>query len=83
MVGNISPNIDLPLQAVVTRELSIYGSCASNGEYPQCIDLLSKGLIQVEPLITGKASLDEGPECFERLYNGEAGAMKVIIQPKG
>ena len=81
LVGNLAPQVELPLQAVVTRELSIYGSCASNGEYPECIEYLRSGAIRVEPLITARATLDEGPGWFQRLYDGEPGAMKVVIQP--
>jgi L-iditol 2-dehydrogenase len=81
LVGNLAPQVEIPLQAVVTRELSIYGSCASNGEYPQCIEYLRRGDIRVEPLITATATLEEGPEWFSRLYGGEPGAMKVVIQP--
>ncbi len=81
LVGNLSPNVQMPLQAIVTRELNILGTCASNGEYPQCIELLEKGAIKVQPLITAKASLDEGPDWFKRLYAGEPGAMKVILDP--
>ncbi|WP_417847382.1 zinc-dependent alcohol dehydrogenase [Thalassoglobus sp.] len=83
LVGNLAPKVEIPLQAIVTRELTLYGSCASNGEYPACIDLLERGDIKVEPLITAKASLEEGPDYFARLYKGEPGAMKVIIQPNG
>lgn len=83
LVGNLAPKVEVPLQAIVTRELTLYGSCASNGEYPACIDLLERGNIKVEPLITAKASLEEGPGFFDRLYNGEPGAMKVILQPNG
>lgn len=81
LVGNLSPNVQMPLQAIVTRELNILGTCASNGEYPQCIELLEKGAIKVQPLITARASLDEGPDWFKRLYAGEPGAMKVILDP--
>lgn len=81
LVGNLSPQVDLPLQKVVTRELSIFGSCASNGEIPQCIDLLSRGAIKVQPLITALAKLEDGPQWFQRLYDGEPGAMKVVLQP--
>lgn len=81
LVGNLSPKIDLPLQAVVTRELTIYGSCASNGEYPECIEYLRRGDIRVQPLITATAKLEEGPQWFEKLYAGVPGAMKVILQP--
>ena len=81
LVGNLAPKVDFPLQSVVTRELTLHGTCGSNGEYPECIDLLASGAIQVEPLITAKATLDEGAEWFDRLYAAEAGLMKVILQP--
>ncbi|MBT5915076.1 MAG: galactitol-1-phosphate 5-dehydrogenase [Opitutae bacterium] len=81
LVGNLAPEVDLPLQAVVTRELSLFGTCASAGEYPQCIELMSNGSIQVDPLISATVSLEEGPSWFERLYKREPGLMKVILQP--
>ncbi len=81
LVGNLAPRVDLPLQSIVTREISVHGSCASNGEYPQCIDLMSRGDIRVEPLISEKISLDDAPGWFERLYAGQEGLMKVIVQP--
>lgn len=81
LVGNLAPTVEMPLQSVVTREVRLQGSCASNGEYPQCIDLLARGAIQVEPLITARASLEDGPDWFSRLYGGEPGAMKVLLRP--
>ena len=81
LVGNLAPNVNMPLQSIVTREISIYGTCASSGEYPACIDLLERQAIRVEPLITAKASLAQGPDWFARLYAGEPGAMKVILDP--
>lgn len=81
LVGNLSPNVEIPLQKVVSRELTLYGSCASRGEYPECIDLMNSGDIQVEPLISLKAPLADGPELFEKLYGGKSGLMKVILQP--
>lgn len=81
LVGNLAPQVELPLQQVVTREITLYGSCSSRGEYPACIQLMSRGEIQVRPLITALAPLDEGPAWFERLYNHEPGLMKVILQP--
>ncbi len=83
LVGNLAPQVELPLQAIVTRELSLYGSCASNGEYPECIEYLRRGDIRVDALITAKASLEDGPDWFARLYAGEPGAMKVVLQPNG
>jgi L-iditol 2-dehydrogenase len=81
LVGNISPAIELPLQQVVTGELTLLGTAASSGEYPRSIELLHKGAIDVRPLITAVAPLEEGPRMFERLYGREPGLMKVVLQP--
>ena len=81
LVGNIAPAIDLPLQAVVTRQIRLQGSCASCGEYPACIDLISSGAIRVDPLISAVAPLAEGAAWFGRLYRHEPGLMKVILRP--
>ncbi|MEZ6127385.1 MAG: galactitol-1-phosphate 5-dehydrogenase [Planctomycetaceae bacterium] len=81
IVGNLAPTIELPLQSVVTRELNIFGSCASAGEYPACVNLLASGRIQVEDMITAKAPLEQGHDWFSRLYAGEPNAMKVVLCP--
>jgi len=81
LVGNLSPNVELPLQDVVSREISVLGSCASNGEIPECIELLTRGVVNVDPIISLRAPLDDGPELFARLYRGDKTLMKVIIQP--
>ncbi len=81
LIGNITPKIDLNLQAVVTREIRLQGTCGSCGEYPACIDLLSRGLVKVDPFISAKAPLAEGASWFNRLYNHEPNLMKVILQP--
>ncbi len=81
LVGNLSPQVEWPLQSVVTRELTLSGSCASSGEYPVCLDLMAQGTIQVEPLVSAVVPLAEAPGWFERLYRREAGLMKVIVRP--
>jgi L-iditol 2-dehydrogenase len=81
LVGNLSPNVELPLQEVVSREIAVLGSCASNGEFTESIDLLARGAVDVDPIISLAAPLDDGPALFERLHRGDATLMKVIIQP--
>ena len=81
LVGNISPDVTLPLQKVVTRQIRLQGSCASAGEYPQAIALMARGAIRVKPLITAVAPLAEGPQWFERLYAREPNLMKVVLTP--
>jgi L-iditol 2-dehydrogenase len=81
LVGNVSPEVKLPLQKVVSRQLRLQGSCASAGEYPKAIELVSSGEIQVKPLITAVAPLADGPQWFERLYAREPNLMKVVLTP--
>ena len=81
LVGNLAPQIDVPLQYVVTRQIRLQGSCASCGEYPQCIDLMARGIIQVAPLISAVAPLAEGASWFDRLYRHEPGLGKVVLCP--
>ncbi|HEY4235652.1 MAG TPA: galactitol-1-phosphate 5-dehydrogenase [Lacipirellulaceae bacterium] len=83
LVGNVTPEVPLPLQTVVTRELTLLGSCASAGEYPRAIELIATGAIRVAPLLTAVSTLATGPEWFERLYAREPGLMKVVLCPTG
>jgi L-iditol 2-dehydrogenase len=82
LIGNLAAEAPFPLQTVVTKELTLVGSCASAGEYPHAIELVASGAIRVAPLITAIAPLAEGARWFERLYAGEPGTMKVILQPQ-
>ncbi len=81
LVGNVSPEVTLPLQKVVTRQIRLQGSCASAGEYPRAMELMSSEFIRVKPLITAVAPLEEGPRWFERLYAREPNLMKVVLTP--
>jgi L-iditol 2-dehydrogenase len=81
LVGNIAPKTELLLQQVVTRELTLYGSCGSQGEYPECLDLITAGKIQLDPLISAVAPLSDGARWFDQLYHGQSNLLKVILQP--
>jgi L-iditol 2-dehydrogenase len=82
LVGNITPQVTLPLQKVVSRQIRLQGSCASAGEYPQAIELVSSGKIRVTPLITAIAPLSDGAKWFERLHSREPNLMKIVIDPR-
>ena len=60
LIGNIAPSVELPLQVVVTRELTLYGTCASAGEYAACLRMMARGEIDVAPLVSAVAPLSEG-----------------------
>jgi L-iditol 2-dehydrogenase len=81
LVGNLAAKIEWPLQWAVTRELTIYGSCASAGEYPECLEFMASGAVDVRPLISGVVPLAEGAACFQRLHDREPGLLKIILAP--
>jgi L-iditol 2-dehydrogenase len=81
LVGNVAPKVEIPLQSVVSRQIRLQGSAASSGEYPVCIDLLARGAIRVDSLLTTTAPLEQGPSWFERLYNREPNLLKVVLEP--
>ena len=81
LIGNVAPTIELGLQSTVTRQIRLQGSCASSGEYPACISLISRGAIRVEPLISAVAPLEDGASWFHRLYERERGLLKVVLEP--
>jgi L-iditol 2-dehydrogenase len=81
LVGNITPIVDLSLQKVVTRQLTVNGSAASCGEYPSSIGLIADGKVAVDGIISAVAPLREGPDWFARLIKGGEPLLKVILEP--
>ncbi len=81
LIGNVTPDVGFPLQSVVTREITVYGSCASANDYPACLALMGRGAIQAAPIISASVPLEQGAEMFDRLYAKEAGLTKVILHP--
>ncbi len=81
LIGNVVPTVEIPLQTVVSRQIRLQGTAGSAGEYPECIEMLASGRINVKPLISMVAPLEEGAAWFDRLHSREANLMKVILTP--
>jgi L-iditol 2-dehydrogenase len=81
LIGNLKSEVELALQTVVTGEITLRGSCASSGDYPACLDMIARGAIKVDPIISAAAPLADGARWFQRLYEKEKGLIKVILNP--
>ena len=81
LIGNVTPRIQVNLQDIVSRELTLRGSCAIAGEYRACLDLIAAGRIRAKPLISRILPLTEGPGAFDALHRGDPGLMKIVLQP--
>jgi L-iditol 2-dehydrogenase len=79
LVGNVMPRIELGLQSVVSREITLYGVCASNGEYADCVQLIASGKIPVDRFISEYARLEDGQAVFDRLYHGAEGNIRTVF----
>ena len=81
LVGLLAAKVELPMQTIITRELTINSSYISCGEYPACLDLMARSAINVEPLMSAVAPLADGAAWFARLHAGNEGLIKVILEP--
>ncbi|MFP4151255.1 MAG: zinc-dependent alcohol dehydrogenase [Alkalispirochaeta sp.] len=81
IIGNFAAEVTVPLQYLVTRQITVKGSNASAGEYPACLELIRSGAIELDGLISAVAPLSEGAEWFRRLYRNDEGLLKVILVP--
>jgi threonine dehydrogenase-like Zn-dependent dehydrogenase len=81
LIGNVTPFVQVNLQEIVMRELTIRGSCAIAGEYPACLDLMAAGRIQAKPLISRIVPLADGQAAFDALHHGEPELMKIVLKP--
>ena len=81
LVGNVSPSVEIPLQAVVSRQISLQGSCAISGEYPIALDLMARKKINVKAILSATAPLSEGEAWMNKLYKREGNLLKVVLVP--
>lgn len=51
------------------------------GDYPACLNMIARGAINVDALISATAPLSDGARWFERLYGKDKGLMKVVLTP--
>lgn len=80
-VGNSAPEVPVPMQQLVTRELTVRGSYGFVGEFAEAIDALATGAIDVGALVETVAGLEEGEELFRRLAAGTLPSVKVVLAP--
>jgi L-idonate 5-dehydrogenase len=71
-------DMTLPVQALTAKELDLRGSFRFHEEFATAVELMQKGLIDVEPLITHTMALDDAEAAF-KIANDRSQAMKAQI----
>jgi L-iditol 2-dehydrogenase len=80
-IGNSAPNVEVPMQEVVTRELQVQGSYGFDLEFDRAIELLATKRLNLMPLIERIAPLEDGEALITALARNELEAVKVVLQP--
>ncbi|MDC8804447.1 2,3-butanediol dehydrogenase [Halomonas pacifica] len=82
MVGIFEEPSEFNFFDIVATEKEVVGSLAYQGEFGEVIRLISDGVIDVQPLITGRIGLDEIIDRgFEELANHKDRNVKIIVRP--
>ena len=82
-IGNSAPRVELGMQELVTRELTLRGAYGSDDEFDVAADALATGRLDVRELIERVAPLEDGPHIFRELGEGRLDAVKVVLTPAG
>jgi L-iditol 2-dehydrogenase len=80
-IGNSAPEVPLPMQTLVTRELTVRGAYGFVDEFELAVDALASGSIAAGGLIERVAGLEEGEDLFRQLAAGSLSAVKVVLAP--
>jgi L-iditol 2-dehydrogenase len=80
-LGNSENLIEVEMQAIVTRNLTLRGSYGMTGEeFDRALALLADGRLPVDDIVNRYATLDEGPQLFEQLLSTPA-IIKCVLRP--
>ena len=80
-IGNSDPRVDLGMQDVVTKELTLRGAYGYVDEFDTAAHAIAERRVDVRPLIERRAPLDDAIELFADLAHGRLDAVKVLLLP--
>ena len=81
-IGNSQPMIELNMQSVVTREVTVQGAYAFHDEFPQSIAAITSGRINPLPLIEETVNtLEDTLAVIRDLAEGKQDPVKVVFRP--
>ncbi|MBI4546216.1 MAG: zinc-binding dehydrogenase, partial [Gemmatimonadetes bacterium] len=80
LVGYSPEAMRLNAGRVMFREIEVLGSLGCRPvDYPRVIELVRRGRIALEPLVTHRFPLEQIDEAFDALRSG--GALRAVVMP--
>jgi L-iditol 2-dehydrogenase len=81
-IGNSAPEVEVNMQQIVTRELTLRGAYCFDQEFGRAIQWISRSDgFDVSQLVELVAPLEDGPQLVHDLAKGTLEAIKVILKP--
>ncbi len=81
LIGNLAKEVRLPLQDVVSQEITFVGTYGfDRGAFKEALRLVPRVQDKLAALIEGRCTLEETPAMMTRLAKGELQALKIVIE---
>lgn len=79
-IGNSQPMIEINMQQIVTRELTVSGSYGFISEFETAIEAIRSGRIKPMVLVEQEAKLEDAGRLIEELSAGKINPVKVMLK---
>ena len=81
LIGNLAKEVTLPLQDVVSNEVSFVGTYGFDRvAFADALAMVPRINKELSTFIEGRCTLEETPDVITRLAKGEQHALKVVIE---
>lgn len=80
LVGMGAPDLPLPVSVIQNRELVVTGVFRYANTWPTAIDLVARGLVDVDALVTERFGLSDTGRALASTR--DPGALKVVVRPQ-
>ena len=82
IIGMLEATMQLPMLDITVKEIKLQGSYGyTSDDFQQALNLITKGKVNVKPLITHVLPLHDIKSGFEILSKGAENVVKVILTP--
>jgi len=80
LIGNSAKMIEINMQHIVTRELTIVGTYSyTNDDFEKALGLIADDKINIDTIIDSQILMEDAPEIFKKLADGADQPIKSII----
>lgn len=80
LIGNGKREVTFNHSVLLKKELNVYGSRNSLHDFEPIIDMLSKGEVKIDDIVTDVYDVEDVKEAFEALKHNDGSMAKVLIK---